>query len=229
MESPPQHPFQAQGPSHPIRQGWDGGFSPEIAPMWLSRLRVPGALLPMGGDDPAPPGRSPGQTGWQRWRPPRGGAAKAISTLTAPTAASRGCGPGVPGGVGSVCRLRAGEAPSGEKKPRAGAGAAEAGSDHPSLSRAVVEVTGHAHVLLAAFEKVSPVPPLTARLTFHLLSCPAHSRRPVNAGGVAAGLLSAWHGPRCEAHAFLGAPSWVAPCGKRPFAWKDSLISVTRV
>lgn len=35
-----------------------------------------------------------------------------------------------------------------------GQAAAEAGSDHPPLSRAVVEVTGHAHyVLLAAFEK----------------------------------------------------------------------------
>lgn len=74
-------------------------------------------------------------------------------------------GRGVPGGAGSTCRLRAGEAPSGEKKPRAGARAAEAGSDHPSLSWAVVEVTGHAHVLLAAFEKVSPVLLLTALLT----------------------------------------------------------------
>ncbi|KAJ8786608.1 hypothetical protein J1605_006097 [Eschrichtius robustus] len=34
-----------------------------------------------------------------------------------------------------------------------GPGVVEAGSDHSPLSRAVVEVTGHAHVLLAAFEK----------------------------------------------------------------------------
>lgn len=34
-----------------------------------------------------------------------------------------------------------------------------------SLSRAVVEVTGHAHVLLAAFEKVSAILPLNVPVT----------------------------------------------------------------
>lgn len=68
--------------------------------------------------------------------------------------------------------------------------AAEAGAHgHPPLSRAVVE---------AAATPMCSWPPskgklsllLTALLTSYLPSCPAHSRRPVNAGGVA-GLLSA--------------------------------------
>ena len=47
----PSRPEDLPTPS--IRGG--GLFSPETAPTWLSRLRVPGAPLPMGGDDPAPP------------------------------------------------------------------------------------------------------------------------------------------------------------------------------
>lgn len=70
-----------------------GGFGPERVPMWLSRLRVLGAPSAAGGADPAPPGWIPGQTGQRCWHPPRGGAAKAVSPRTTPTATFHCCGP----------------------------------------------------------------------------------------------------------------------------------------
>lgn len=69
-----------------------------------------------------------------------------------------------------------------------GPGVVEAGSDHSPLSRAGVEVAGHAHVLLAAFEKVSAILLLIVQPTPHLSSYPSRSRCPVNAGGVDEGL-----------------------------------------
>lgn len=88
----PSTPFPGTRTFSPHPSG-AAGFGPETVPMWLSRLRVPGAPLPAGSADPAPPGWSPGQTGQWRWHPPCGGATKAVSTRTVPTATSRCRGP----------------------------------------------------------------------------------------------------------------------------------------
>ena len=88
----PSTPFPGTRTFSPHPSG-AAGFGPETVPMWLSRLRVPGAPLPAGGADPAPPGWSRGQTGQWRWHPPCGGPTKAVSTRTVPTATSRCRGP----------------------------------------------------------------------------------------------------------------------------------------